>query len=95
MALCVSATRRHRHRGGGTRAHGRVYGLSRHRREEGERKMVVQHRYRGLPDVQERPCTAGEVRDSPGGPEGNSPCSCAGDTGLIPGRGTKIPHAAG
>ena len=33
-------------------------------------------------------------RDFPGGPVvENSPCS-AGDTGLIPGQGTKIPHAA-
>ena len=81
--------------GGWTQAHGHVYGLSRHRREEGKKKMVMQHLYRGLPDVQERPFTAGEVRDSPGGPEVHNPSSCAGDTGLIPGRGTKIPHAAG
>ena len=69
--------------------------LSRHRWEEGKKKTVGQHLHRGLPDVQARPFTAGEVRDSSGGPEVNNPRSCAGDTGSIPGRGTKIPHAAG
>ena len=35
------------------------------------------------------------LRDFPGGPVvKNLPCN-AGDTGWIPGRGTKIPHASG
>ena len=34
-------------------------------------------------------------RDFPGGPVVKNPPSNAGDAGLIPGRGTKIPHAAG
>ena len=34
-------------------------------------------------------------RDFPGGPVVKNPPSNAGDSGLIPGRGTKIPHAAG
>ena len=33
--------------------------------------------------------------DLPGGPVIKNPPSNAGDTGSIPGRGTKIPHAAG
>ena len=33
--------------------------------------------------------------DFPGGPVVQNLPSNAGDTGLIPGRGTKIPHAAG
>ena len=33
--------------------------------------------------------------DFPDGPVVENPPSNAGDTGLIPGRGTKIPHAAG
>ena len=33
--------------------------------------------------------------DSPGGPVVKNPPSNAGDAGSIPGRGTKIPHAAG
>ena len=33
--------------------------------------------------------------DFPGGPVVKNPPSNAGDTGSIPGRGTKIPHAAG
>ena len=33
--------------------------------------------------------------DFPGGPVVKNPPSNAGDVGLIPGRGTKIPHAAG
>ena len=32
--------------------------------------------------------------DSPGGPEAETPCSGAGGLDSIPGRGTKIPHAA-
>ena len=35
------------------------------------------------------------VGDFPGGPVVKNPPSCAGDAGSIPGRGTKIPHAAG
>ena len=31
----------------------------------------------------------------PGGPVGKNPPSNAGDTGSIPGQGTKIPHAVG
>ena len=34
-------------------------------------------------------------RDFPGCPVVKNPPSNAGDAGLIPGRGTKIPHAAG
>ena len=34
-------------------------------------------------------------RDFPGGPVAKNPPSNAGDTGSIPGRGTKIPHATG
>ena len=34
-------------------------------------------------------------RDFPGGPVVKNPPSNAGDVGLISGRGTKIPHAAG
>ena len=34
-------------------------------------------------------------RDFPGGPVVKNPPSNAGDTGSIPGWGTKIPHAAG
>ena len=34
-------------------------------------------------------------RDLPGGPVVKNPPYNAGDTGLIPGQGTKIPHAAG
>ena len=34
-------------------------------------------------------------RDFPGGPVVKDPPSSAGDVGSIPGRGTKIPHAAG
>ena len=33
-------------------------------------------------------------RDFPGGPVVKNPSSNAGDMGSIPGRGTKIPHAA-
>ena len=33
--------------------------------------------------------------DLPGGPVVKTPPSSAGDWGLIPGEGTKIPHAAG
>ena len=36
-----------------------------------------------------------EDRDFPGGPMVKNPPSKAGDTGLIPGWGTKIPHAMG
>ena len=35
------------------------------------------------------------IRDFPGGPVVKNLPSNAGDTGSIPGRGTKIPHAAG
>ena len=35
------------------------------------------------------------LRDFPGGPVVKNPPSNAGDVGLIPGWGTKIPHAAG
>ena len=35
------------------------------------------------------------VRDFPGGPVVKNPPSSSGDVGLIPGRGTKIPHATG
>ena len=35
------------------------------------------------------------IRDFPGGPVVKNPSCNAGDTGSIPGRGTKIPHAAG
>ena len=34
-------------------------------------------------------------RDFPGGPVVKNPCSNAGDKGLIPGQGTKIPHDSG
>ena len=34
-------------------------------------------------------------RDFPGGPVVKNPPSNAGDMGLIPGQGTKIPHAVG
>ena len=37
-------------------------------------------------------CTYGTF---PGGPLVENPPSNAGDVGLIPGRGTKIPHATG
>ena len=37
----------------------------------------------------------GKQRDFPGGPVVKNPPSNAGDTGLIPGQGTKIPHAMG
>ena len=36
-----------------------------------------------------------EGRDFPGGPVVKSLPSNAGDTGLIPGQGTKVPHATG
>ena len=36
-----------------------------------------------------------EPKDLPGGPAVKNPPSNAGDTGLIPRQGTKIPHAAG
>ena len=36
-----------------------------------------------------------EGRDFPGGPVVKKLPSSAGDTGLIPGQGTKIPHATG
>ena len=36
-----------------------------------------------------------QLRDFPGGPVVKNLPSDAGDTGLIPGRGTKIPHATG
>ena len=36
-----------------------------------------------------------EKRDLPGGPVVRNPPSNAGDTGSIPGGGTKIPHASG
>ena len=35
------------------------------------------------------------VWDFPGGPVVKNPPSNAGDAGLIPGRGTKLPHATG
>ena len=35
------------------------------------------------------------MRDFPGGPVVKNPSSSAGDVGLIPGQGTKIPHSAG
>ena len=35
------------------------------------------------------------IRDFPGGPVAKYPPSKAGDAGPSPGRGTKIPHAAG
>ena len=35
-----------------------------------------------------------DYRDFPGGPVVKNPPSKAGDTGSIPGQGTKIPHAA-
>ena len=35
------------------------------------------------------------MRDFPGGPVVKNPPSNAGDMGLIPGQGTKIPHVAG
>ena len=35
------------------------------------------------------------TRDFPGGPVVKNPPSNAGDTGLIPGRGTKVPHTTG
>ena len=35
------------------------------------------------------------IRDIPGGPVVKNPPSNVGDMGAIPGRGTKIPHAAG
>ena len=35
------------------------------------------------------------TRDFPGGPVVKNPPSNAGDTSLIPGRGTRIPHATG
>ena len=35
------------------------------------------------------------MRDFSGGPVVKNPPSNAGDVGSIPGRGTKIPHAAG
>ena len=35
------------------------------------------------------------LRGFPGGPVVKNPSSNAGDAGLIPGQGTKIPHAAG
>ena len=38
---------------------------------------------------------SGTGRDFPGGPVVKNPPSIAGDVGSIPGRGTKIPHAAG
>ena len=34
-------------------------------------------------------------RDFPGGPVVKNPPSNAGDAGLIPGQGTKLPHATG
>ena len=37
----------------------------------------------------------GFYRDFPGGPVVKNPPSNAGDAGLIPGRGIKIPHAVG
>ena len=41
-------------------------------------------------------CVLNVVRwDSPGGPVVKNPPSNAGDTGFIPARGTKIPHATG
>ena len=36
-----------------------------------------------------------EIRDFPGGPMVKNLPSNAGDVGLIPGQGTKIPHATG
>ena len=36
-----------------------------------------------------------KIRDFPGGPVAKNPPSNAGDRGLIPGQGTKIPHATG
>ena len=36
-----------------------------------------------------------DIWDFPGGPVVKNPPSNAGDAGLIPGWGTKIPHAAG
>ena len=36
-----------------------------------------------------------QLGDFPGGPVVKNPPSNAGDTGSIPGRGTKIPHAMG
>ena len=39
--------------------------------------------------------TITETKDSPGGPVVRSPPSSAGDLALIPGRGTKVPHAVG
>ena len=37
----------------------------------------------------------GSLRDFPGGPVVNNLSADAGDTGSIPGPGTKIPHAVG
>ena len=34
-----------------------------------------------------------DIRDSPGGPEVKNVSCSAGDVSLIPGQGTKIPHA--
>ena len=39
--------------------------------------------------------TVVSFRDFPGGPVVKNPPSNAGDTGSIPGQGTKIPHAEG
>ena len=36
-----------------------------------------------------------KMRDFPGGPVVKNPQSSAGDVGLIPRQGTKIPHSAG
>ena len=36
-----------------------------------------------------------KMRDCPGGPVVKNPPSNAGDAGLSPGQGTKIPHAVG
>ena len=35
------------------------------------------------------------IQDFPGGPVVKNPSSNGGDVGLVPGQGTKIPHASG
>ena len=46
-------------------------------------------------EVKHSSCKDKAVRNFPGGPVVKNPSCNAGDTGSIPGRGTKIPHAAG
>ena len=51
--------------------------------------------FKGRAKEKKKKTKEANMRDFPGGPVDKNPPSNAGDTGSIPGRGTKIPHATG